>query len=182
MSDELDRADIARVVEGDTEAFAGIVGRWQTPLVSLAYRYCRDRDQAEDMAQAAFVAAYRAAAQWRGETKFSSWLFAVAANVYRSEMRRRFVSTVSIDASEPAQRSEQEIADPERAAVVRRLVATLPAKYRDVMVLFYFHDMNVDQAAASLGVPEGTVKARLHRARAILERELRTAMPPGELS
>ena len=149
MSDEQDRTDIARVVKGNTEAFAGIVQRWQTPLVSLAYRFCRDRDQAQDMAQTAFVAAYRAAKRWRGETKFSSWLFAIATNVYRSEMRRRFVSTVSLDAAHPAPNDEPEDADPERAAVVRRLVANLPPKYRDAMVLFYFHAMNVGTAAIS---------------------------------
>lgn len=182
MSDEQDRADIARVIAGDIEAFTGIVRRWQTPLVSLAHRFCRDRDQAEDMAQVAFVTAYRAAAQWRGEAKFSSWLFAVATNVYRSEMRRRFVSTVSLDSTAPLLQEEREAADSERAAVVRRLVATLPAKYRDVMVLFYFHAMDVRSAAASLGIPEGTVKARLHRGRKILEGELRAALHRGELS
>ena len=182
MSDEQDRADIARVVEGNIEAFSGIVRRWQTPLVSLAHRFCRDRDQAEDMAQAAFISAYRAATQWRGETTFSSWLFAVATNVYRSEMRRRFVSTVSLDSTAPAVQDEPEVGDPERAAVVRRMVATLPAKYRDVMVLFYFHAMNVGDAATSLGIPEGTLKARLHRGRKILERELGAAMQRGELS
>ena len=72
MSDLLDRADVARVRDGDTEAFAGIVRRRQVSLVTLAYRFSRDRDQAEEMAQVAFVTAFKKLHQWRGESKFSS--------------------------------------------------------------------------------------------------------------
>src|SRR5437764_94226 len=69
-------ADVQRVLGGDVSSFEGIVRRWQGPLVNLAYRYCRDRGQAEDMAQEAFLSAYRALHQWRGDAAFSSWLFA----------------------------------------------------------------------------------------------------------
>src|ERR1700691_5680609 len=79
-SDE-DRAVIASVLAGDTAAFAVLVRRWQGPLVNMAWRYCRDRGRAEEMAQEAFLRAYRNLAQWRGESAFSTWLFALAANV-----------------------------------------------------------------------------------------------------
>lgn len=89
MSAEEDREAVRAVLAGDLEAFTGIVRRWQGPLKQLAFRFCRDDGRAEDMAQDAFVSAYRALGQWRGEATFSTWLFALATNVYRSRLRRR---------------------------------------------------------------------------------------------
>jgi RNA polymerase sigma-70 factor, ECF subfamily len=73
-----DREDVDRVLAGDVSAFTGIVTRWQRPLVNLAYRFCRDRGRAEDLAQEAFLRAYRRLGQWRREAAFSTWLFALS--------------------------------------------------------------------------------------------------------
>ena len=67
-----DRADMERVLAGETLAFEGIVRRWQGPLVNMAWRYCRDRERAEEMAQEAFIRAWRGLSQWRGEGNFST--------------------------------------------------------------------------------------------------------------
>jgi len=179
MSEDRDAADVGRVLAGDAEAFAGLVHRWQSPLVTLAFRFCRDRDQAEDMAQTAFLKAYRSLGQWRGGGAFSSWLFAVATNVYRSEMRRRRLFTLPLDADRDVADARLSIfsqGDPDREETVRRAVAALPGKYRDVLVLFYFHQMDLRETARSLGSAEGTVKARLHRGRALLRRKLGPAL------
>ena len=88
VTPDADAAAVARVLQGDAAAFAGIVERWQGPLVNLAYRFVRDRGRAEEMAQEAFLRAYRGLATWRGDAAFSTWLFAVAANLYRAEIRR----------------------------------------------------------------------------------------------
>src|SRR5262245_14169788 len=161
-------AAVDRVLRGDVAAFAEIVERWQDPLVALAYRFCHDRSRAEDMAQEAFIRAFRALHQWRREAAFSTWLFALATNVYRGELRRRPAPLVSIDeVADPADALDlaADHEDSDRHAAVRRALRALPARYRDVLVLFYFHDMDVERAAASLGVPAGTVKARLSRGR-----------------
>ena len=97
MSANDDQADVERVLAGDISAFEGIVRRWQGPLVNLAYRFCHDRGRAEEMAQEAFLRAYRALAQWRKDAVFSTWLFALATNLYRSELRRIPALTVSLD-------------------------------------------------------------------------------------
>ena len=76
MSAEEDAADVAKVLAGDVPAFEAIVRRWQKPLINLAYRFCRDRARAEDMAQEAFLRAYRSLATWRKDAAFSTWLFA----------------------------------------------------------------------------------------------------------
>jgi RNA polymerase sigma-70 factor, ECF subfamily len=172
-----DQADVERVLAGNISAFEGIVGRWQTPLVNLAYRFCHDRGRSEDMAQEAFLRAYRGLGQWRKDAVFSTWLFALATNLYRSELRRIPARTVSLeDTAEPpdtrASDGGLEDRDYDRDTAVRRAVGALPAKYREALTLFYFHDMDIGTAARSLGLPEGTVKARLFRGREILRSKL----------
>jgi len=172
-----DQADVERVLAGNVSAFEGIVRRWQTPLVNLAYRFCHDRGRSEDMAQEAFLRAYRGLGQWRKEAVFSTWLFALATNLYRSELRRIPARTVSLeDIAEPpdtrASDGGLEDRDYDRDTAMRRAVFALPAKYREALTLFYFHDMDVTTAARSLGLPEGTVKARLFRGREILRNKL----------
>lgn len=170
-----DQADVERVLAGDVSAFEGIVRRWQTPLVNLAYHFCHDRGRSEDMAQEAFLRAYRGLAQWRKDAVFSTWLFALATNLYRSELRRIPARTVSLeDISEPpdTRASDGGQGDEDRDVAVRRAVGALPAKYREALTLFYFHDMDISTAARSLGLPEGTVKARLFRGREILRSKL----------
>ena len=168
-----DFEDVERVLRGDTSAFENIVRRWQGPLVNLAYRFCRDRGRAEDMAQEAFLRAYRGLKNWRKESSFSTWLFALATNSYRSDLRRIPARTVPLEEiAEPheSQNPKWENEYVERA--VRQAVATLPEKYRDAMNLFYFHGKDVPDTARSLGLPEGTIKARLFRGREILRSKL----------
>lgn len=169
-----DEADVEKVLAGDMSAFESIVRRWQAPLVNLAYRFCRDRGRAEEMAQDAFLRAYRGLGQWRRDAAFSTWLFAVATNLYRSELRRLPARTVSIEEvadlkdSRPA---DSGIAEEDRDEAVRRAVLALPAKYREAIILFYFHEMDIAAAARSLALPEGTVKARLSRGRQMLRQK-----------
>ena len=175
MSASDDQTDVERVLAGDISAFEGIVRRWQGPLINLAYRFCRDRGRAEELAQEAFLRAYRGLAQWRKDAIFSTWLFALATNLYRSELRRIPARMVPLeDIAEPAdaRASDGGLEDRDRDLAVRRAVGALPAKYREALILFYFHDMDVTTAARSLGLPEGTVKARLFRGRDILRGKL----------
>lgn len=111
--------------------------------------------------------------QWRREGSFSTWLFALAANVFRSELRRfPTVNASREDAPEPARAALQEstLAIRQTEEAVRRAVLALPLRYREPVVLFYFHEMDVGAAARTMGMPEGTLKARLARARALLKK------------
>jgi len=166
-----DLADVSRVLAGDVAAFEGIVRRWQGPLVNMAWRYCRDRARAEELAQEAFVRAWRGLAQWRRESSFSTWLFALAANVFRTELKRVPTVTVPLEsAPEPSGNATQHAAFQQRSQqdAVRRAVLALPLRYREPVVLFYFHEMDLAAAALTMRIPEGTMKARLSRARALL--------------
>jgi DNA-directed RNA polymerase specialized sigma24 family protein len=84
-----DQATVDKVLAGDISAFEEIVRRWQSPLVNLAYRFCHDRGRAEDMAQEAFLRAYRSLDRWRREAAFSTWLLALATNLYCSDHGRQ---------------------------------------------------------------------------------------------
>jgi RNA polymerase sigma-70 factor (ECF subfamily) len=178
LSADADQADVEKVLAGEVDAFENIVRRWQGPLINLAYRFCRDRSRAEDMAQDVFLRAYRSLRGWRKEAAFSTWLFALATNLYRSELRRIPPRTMPLDeVAEPRDlrvdsRAPFAGAEGDRERAVRDAVRTLPAKYRETMTLFYFHEKDVAQAARSLGVAEGTVKARLNRGREILRSKL----------
>jgi RNA polymerase sigma-70 factor, ECF subfamily len=170
-----DQADIDRVLSGDISAFEGIVRRWQGPLVNLAWRFCHDRSRAEEMAQEAFLRAYRSLNKWRGDAAFSTWLFALATNLYRTELRRIPALTVSLDEiAEPmdSRAFDGGLEEKNRDQAIRRAVLALPAKYRDAVVLFYFREMNLAETSGSLVLPEGTVKVRLFRAREILRSKL----------
>ena len=103
MSAQEDEAAVNRVLQGDLSAFTDIVRRWQGPMVSLAYRFCRDRGRAEELAQEAFVRTFKGLGKWRREAAFSTWLFALATNLYRSEIRRIPPRLVPLDEiAEPA--------------------------------------------------------------------------------
>jgi len=168
-----DLADADRVLAGDAAAFEGIVRRWQGPLVNMAWRYCRDRGRAEEMAQEAFVRAWRGLAGWRRESSFSTWLFALAANVFRNELKRFPTTDVPIEEiAEPASGADQHetIESRGRNESVRRAVLALPERYREPVILYYFHEMDVTAAARTMSLPEGTLKARLARGRDLLRK------------
>ena len=151
-----DQTDVDRVLAGDISAFEGIVRRWQGPLINLAYRFCRDRGRAEEMAQEVFLRAYRALAQWRKEAVFSTWLFALATNLYRSELRRipaRMLSLEDILEPQDFRASDGGLEDQDRDVAVRRAVLALPAKYRETLILFYFHDMDITSAGGVSDCP-----------------------------
>jgi RNA polymerase sigma-70 factor (ECF subfamily) len=173
ISAEEDLAHVERVLAGEVQAFEGIVRRWQGPLVNMAWRYCRDRDRAEEMAQEAFVCAWRGLASWRRESSFSTWLFALAANVFRSELQRFPVVNVPLEeVAEPAGPTTQHegLAEKQIQEAVRRAVMALPTRYREPVVLYYFHEMDVAAASRTMGLPEGTMRARLARGRELLRK------------
>lgn len=164
-----------RVVAGDLSAFEGIVQRWQQRIVSLAWRFFRDRAIAEDMAQEVFLKAYRSLGSFRGESIFSTWLTSIALNTCRSRARAYGRHMVSLDparavaAGAGAQRDAE---DRQRDEAVRRAVLTLPERYRDAILMFYFEEKDLAETARVLGVAEGTLKARLHRGRELLKRKV----------
>jgi len=111
---------------------------------------------------------YRGLKGWREDAAFSTWIFAIAPNFYRSELKRIPERTLVLDTIESVTNWIADSTRPndgDRDRAVRLAVSSLPAKCKEALVLFYFHEMEISAAARSLGLPEGTVKARLSRGR-----------------
>ena len=175
---------VARARDGDRSAFARLVDRHSISVFNLTLRIVGNREDAEEAAQDAFVRAYRNLGRFRGDARFSTWLYRIAVNVSLSSARRsrRDLSTTSLSGSEdeeeglplqlpdpsanPAERFEQG----EFREQVRNMVAALPPIYSAVISMYHIQSLTYDEIAESLELPIGTVKARLFRARAALRK------------
>jgi RNA polymerase sigma-70 factor, ECF subfamily len=181
---------VAEVRKGSTAAFDELVRTFQAPMFNLAFRMTNNWEEANDLAQEVFVKAYRAIDRFRGEAKFSTWLYALAANACRSRLRRlRRISFFEVkpldDAGEPdGAPAVPEPVDPgdlpgkslersELQAALGRLVAELPEEFRTVVVMRDMQGLSYEEIAAALGCSDGTVKSRLARGRARLRDKLK---------
>lgn len=165
---------------GDQEAFRQIVERYQGAVYNLAYRMLGDPEEAEDAAQEIFVRLYRQLGRYDPERKFSTWTLAIATNYCIDQLRRRRMQFVPLENIIPWARARD--AGPEGEALsresrdeVQRLLKKLPEKYRAPLVLRYWEDLSCAEIAEILGVPEGTIKTQIHRARKQLGKMLEGA-------
>ena len=185
-ADALDRADMARLAAGHDAALNSLMERHATALFHFLCRMLGNEDDANDLAQETFARVFAHRARFRPEAKFSTWLFTIAANLARTQLRQRHRRpNVSLDAESDATAqtlgdrlaSEQPSPDDglladERAAAVRAVLARLPEEMRKTILLVEFEDKSVAETAAILEVPHKTVESRLHRARQLLRERL----------
>ena len=170
-------AELARqALAGSQEAYRTLVGRYASAAITVAARLIHDRTLAEDLAQEAFVRAFARLNTYDPERRFSAWFFQVLHNVVVDYLRRRRLETVSLDARQadgyPDPPTEDASSSPaldvERRALATALSGALRrirAEYREAIVLRYQQDLTLDEIAAVLQLPEGTVKTYLHRGR-----------------
>lgn len=188
---ELGRVRAAR--KGDLEAFNELVRKYQDGLYRWVYRLVSDEALAEDITQTAFLTAYQKLNTFR-DGSFQSWLFRIARNESYDELRRRKRRpSVSLDQSLGEDDSQElgellpgegpapeELAEAgEQRRLVQRSLARLPREHREVLTLVDMHAMDYQEAAQALGVPIGTIKSRLARARVSLRRVLLEGGFPG---
>ena len=187
---------VARVRDGDRTAFARLVDRHSVSVFNLTLRIVGNREDAEEAAQDVFVRAFRNLDRFRGDSRFSTWLYRIAVNVSLSSVRRsrRDLSTTSLSEPEdeedglpfqvpdpsanPAERFEQD----EFRDRVRNLVAALPPIYSAVISMYHMQSLSYDEIAEALELPIGTVKARLFRARVALRKLIYRSIEPDTLS
>lgn len=164
---------VALTVKGDVSAFNEIVARWENRLYSFVYRYLGDPEEAKDITQESFVRAYSHLDGFRGQSKFSSWLYQIALNLCRSKLRRQKARPmVSIDdradenplwavADERPTPADATL-EQERAVAVREALAQLPEAQRTVIILKEYNGLKFREIAEILDTPESTVKSRLY--------------------
>ncbi|CAN5224278.1 sigma-70 family RNA polymerase sigma factor [soil metagenome] len=167
-----------RCLGGDSDAYAVLVERYGGRVYNIALRITGDADAASDAAQEALIRAHRALHQYDPSLPFGPWIYRVATNASLNHIRRRARETSSLDLPE---RAAPESSGPEPSAIRREEVdevlaamAELPPAYRAALTLRHMQQLSYQEVADALGIPIGTVKTHLHRARAALRARLAT--------
>jgi RNA polymerase sigma-70 factor (ECF subfamily) len=174
---------VARSIRGDAESFNQLILRWERPIYALAYRTIGREEDARDVCQETFLRAFRALPGFRGQAKFSSWLYRIALNLCRDWIRRERRSPlvqvpddadlVEMAAAGDAVESIEELtARRDLAAHVERAMAKLPEEQRTAIVLKEYHGLTFQEIADLAGCPLSTVKTRLYQGLTVLRREL----------
>lgn len=150
------------------DAFARLLPRYRNKVLRLTFSMLRNHALAEDVTQDIFLRIWRALPGYGAQASLSTWIYAISRNACLSELRKKR-PTVSIDDDDTYHSEVAALAasDPDDTATVSvtQMLDQLPERYRQAVVLFYMEDKSYEQTAASLGLPLGTVKALLHRAR-----------------
>jgi RNA polymerase sigma-70 factor, ECF subfamily len=174
---------VAKSIGGDAESFNQLILRWERPIYALAYRTIGREEDARDVCQETFLRAFRALPAFRGQSKFSSWLYRIALNLCRDWMRRERRTPVvqapeDMDllelaaAREPSESIEDLVARKDLTRAVERAMATLPEEQRTAIILKEYHGLTFQEIADLVGCPLSTVKTRLYQGLVVLRREL----------
>jgi RNA polymerase sigma-70 factor (ECF subfamily) len=170
-------------VDGDADSFNQLILRWERPIYALAYRTIGREDEARDIVQDTFLRAYRALPGFKGQAKFSSWLYRIALNLCRDWIRkqRRTPTVQSPDgvdlielasAQGPTESIEELVSRREMSAVVADAMTRLPEEQRTAIVLKEYHGLTFQEIADLQGCPLSTVKTRLYQGLSVLRRHL----------
>jgi len=186
---ETDQQLVARVQRGDSRAFDLLVLKYQHKIFSLVGRYINDADEVQDVAQEAFIKAYRALPKFRGDSQFYTWLYRIAVNTAKNYLvaRSRRPPGSDVEASD-AEYLEggaalRDIENPENAlygeelkAVVERAIGDLPDELRTAVTLREFDGLSYEDIAEIMDCPVGTVRSRIFRAREAIDNKVREQM------
>ena len=174
---------VAKSITGDADSFNELILRWERPIYALAYRTIGREEDARDVCQETFLRAFRALPGFRGQAKFSSWLYRIALNLCRDWMRRERRTPVvqppeDVDvmelaaAAEPSESIEELVSRKDLTRAVERAMARLPEEQRTAIVLKEYHGLTFQEIADLVGCPLSTVKTRLYQGLTVLRREL----------
>jgi RNA polymerase sigma-70 factor (ECF subfamily) len=175
---------VARATAGDLDSFNQLVARWERPIYALAYRTLGREEDARDVAQESFMRAYRGLRGFKGEAKFSSWLYRITLNLCRDWIRReRRAPLVALpegtdptdladQRAAPTESVEELVARREMSEAVARAMAELPEEQRSAILLKEYHGLTFQEIADMLGCPLSTVKTRLYQGLSVLRRRL----------
>jgi RNA polymerase sigma-70 factor, ECF subfamily len=180
---------IALAQKGSEKAYRELLDRYQRPVFSLVYRMVRDREQAEDLAQETFIKVFHHIGSYNPSYKFSSWIFKIASNLAIDALRKKELSTVSLDGSRNAQTTDEIDAtritvesrdeNPEELLEAKQLgaeiesaIGVLRPEYRTAILLRHVEGRPYEEIAEIMNIPLGTVKTYIHRARSELRETL----------
>jgi RNA polymerase sigma-70 factor, ECF subfamily len=174
---------VRSAIAGREAGFEELVRRYQRPIAAYVYRMVGDYDAALDLTQEVFIKVYNSLTRYRSEFKFSTWIYKIAHNAAIDHLRRHTVREQALTGSIDGDRREvslesrrltpeQESERRERRSEIESVVQLLPAAYRELIALRHSHDLSYDEIAEVTGLPLGTVKNRLFRAREAMRDQL----------
>jgi RNA polymerase sigma-70 factor, ECF subfamily len=192
-ADVSDLSLVRRVQRGDKGAFDALVLKYQHKLVKLVMRYVRNPAEAEDIAQEAFIKAYRALPQFRGDSAFYTWLYRIAINTAKNALAARERNPVSYEldlhSNDESSDMVSRLKDPETPEglalteeirdTVNRAIGELPEDLRTAIVLRELEGLSYEEIAESMDCPVGTVRSRIFRAREAIDRRLKEVFDGG---
>ncbi len=193
ISAELDEELVARVQRGDKKAFDLLVIKYQHKIIQLVNRYVKDPCEAQDVAQEAFIKAYRALNNFRGDAAFYTWLYRIAINTAKNYLqarsRRSGQFEVDIQDAEKVENAPQlhdlnspdnHLANQQIIETIKEAISLLPEEMRTAIVLREFEGMSYEQIAEAMDCPIGTVRSRIFRAREAINEKLSPLLTHGE--
>jgi len=170
---------LSKCLSGHSEAYGALVEKYGARIVNLAYQMIGDRHQAEDVAQEAFVRAYKALPRFERKAKFSSWLYQITLNLCKDHLKSRSRRARSADEehlanvdADPRDEAPRQIVENELSQKMREAINQLPVLYRESFVLRHLQGLDYADVAAITEVPADTVRVRAYRAREMLRQSL----------
>ena len=173
---------ISKVLSGDQQAYAGLVNRYQNYVFTLASRFTKNREDAEEVSQDIFIKSYRALADFRGASKFSTWLYTIVNTTCITFLRKKRLELHSLDNEKVFELADNQdsgmranlVEQKSRVAMVNNAIKMLSSDDAEVITLFYKGEQTLDEIAQILGIEANTAKVRLHRARTRLKEKMET--------
>ena len=173
---------ISKVLSGDQQAYALLVNRYQNYVFTLALRFTKRREDAEEVSQDIFIKAYRSLADFRGASKFSTWLYTIVNNTCITFLRKKKLEIHSLDNEKVFEVADSQdsgmranmVEQKSRIAMVNKAITMLNTDDAEIITLFYKAEQTLEEIAQILGLETNTAKVRLHRARTRLKEKMET--------
>ena len=177
---QTDNEIISRVLQGEQKAYAELVNRYQGYVFTLTLRLIKSREDAEEVAQDVFIKAYRSLADFRGESKFSTWLYTITSTTSITFLRKKKLDVHSLDNEKVFEMADSQhsgfranmVEQKSRVNMVNQAIALLSPDDAEVITLFYKAEQNLEEIGKILRLETNTVKVRLHRARTRLKEKM----------
>jgi RNA polymerase sigma-70 factor (ECF subfamily) len=171
---------VSRCLNGDNEAFSELISRYKRLIYSVAYKFSRDSEEVDDMAQEAFIKIYRSLSRYDDQYKFSTWSVKVATNICLDHVRRKKINSVSLEEVEnftgTRNSPEEYYLRKEKSQVLKDAIDDLPEIYRVPIVMYHQKGMSYKEIADYLDKPMSIIKNRIFRARNTLKQSLAGAV------
>ena len=180
-----DQYYINLIVEGDTNAFSVLVDRYKDLVFTLALRMLKNREEAEEVAQDTFIKVYKSINKFKGDSKFSTWIYKIAYNTSldRLKKNKKYINDVAIDEFTERQiktidNALDKLEDEEREQTIQKCIALLPNDDSFLLTLYYFDELTLEEISKTIGIKPNNVKVKLYRSRKKLATILKQQLEP----